>query len=89
VGFQAVRYQKNGNDRLYEVVTFSTENPAMALDRIYRQMKVFGCISNDDQESNGMLDYVDSEGDVIHHIPLTKNGLSWLYKKYDLRVIKH
>ncbi|MBB1352222.1 MULTISPECIES: hypothetical protein [unclassified Pseudoalteromonas] len=44
VGFQAVRYQQDGNDRLYDTVTFSTENSAMTLDVIYRQMKVFGVL---------------------------------------------
>ncbi|MGP5159855.1 hypothetical protein [Pseudoalteromonas prydzensis] len=89
VGFQAVRYQRNGNDRLYDTVIFSTENPAVTLDVIYRQMKVFGCIASEAQNSDGMLDYIDSEGDVVHHIPLTKKGLSWVYKKYDLRLVKH
>mgnify|MGYP000138529796 CR=1 FL=1 len=89
VGFQAIRYQPDGNDRLYDTVTFSTESPSMTLDVIYRQMKVFGCIASDDQEPSGVLDYINSQGDVVHHIPLTKKGLSWVYKKYDLRLVKY
>lgn len=89
VGFEAIRYVKNGNDRRYEPVLFNGDKPYMAIDQIYRQMKVFGYIANSDDDLDGFLDLVDKSGDIIDHIPVTAKGLSWVYKKYDLRVVKH
>lgn len=87
VGFEPVRYQRNGNDRRYTQVTFTGVKPKLCVDRIYRQMRVFGYIANTQDEVGGLLDLIDDNGDIIDHITVTGKGLSWLYKKFSLRVV--
>ena len=73
--------------RQYTPVEFDTKSPNMAIDQIYRQMKVFGCLSKNTDDEVGICDVLDSNGDVIHQFGLTNYGINWLYKKYDLRVV--
>lgn len=92
VGFSAVRFFKNGSSRAYDTVTFGDESdgetPRLTLDKIYRQMKVFGCIANDEKKAGGLMDIVDSNLDMIDNIYLTSKGVSYVCKTYGLRVLK-
>ncbi|MBE8232116.1 MAG: hypothetical protein HAW67_00160 [Endozoicomonadaceae bacterium] len=58
------------------------------IDRVFRQMKVFGCLSKNKNHEVGQCDVLNNDGDIIHQFGLTSYGLKWMCKKFNLKIVK-
>jgi hypothetical protein len=80
-----VRWIGENDIRLYEPVQFTGSNPAGSCLTYYRRCKVFGGVAENERETAGMCDVLDSNLDIVTDFPLTQKGLKWLYKALDSR----
>jgi hypothetical protein len=87
IGFQPVRFLVDGSLKHYDLVIFNGEEPNVTVENIYCQMKRLGGIETNKSDAAGRLSMLDKKLNIIDYIPLTKKGLIWIYKKYNLRVM--
>lgn len=80
-----VRMLKNGKLRVFEAITFP-KNPYSGCEIMHRRVKAFGHIAKTDEETYGLCDVLDKDGDIISDFWLTKQGFDYLKRKLGCHV---
>lgn len=77
---------KFANDVCYDPIDLSRGR--QGCDVIYRRLLVASGIAQDGDTADGICDIHDAQGDRLDSFYLTASGLSYCYKKLNLRVSK-